>query len=1557
MFPRLPGVLLLLGAVLLTPRPGAAQEFTISTVAGKLELGDNGPAVHAELNRPQSVAVDREGNVYIADYVNHLVRRVDPSGTITTIAGTGRPGFSEDGVPAVQTPLDNPRSVAVDSAGNVYIADHSARVLRVDPSGTITTVAGTGQFRGGETFSGDGGPALQADLNPFSAVAVDGAGNIYIVESAYNRIYRVDPSGTITTIAGNGLWGFSGDGGPALQAGLNDPVAVAVDREGNVYIADYRDHRIRKIDSSGTIATFAGTGVPGFSGDGGPAVQAELNRPWGVEVDGTGNVYIVDSYNHRIRRVDPSGTITTIAGTGQNSFSGDGGPAVQAGLASPTGAAVDREGNVYIADRSNRRVRRIDPSGTITTIAGTGQPGFNEDFSGDFSGDGGPAVQAELNSPTGVAVDGAGNVYFADARNHRIRMIDPSGTIGTFAGTGQYGFSEDGGPAVQTHLNAPIDVAVDGVGNVYFADARNHRIRMIDPSGTIGTFAGTGQYGLSGDGGPAAQAELHLPQSVAVDGAGNVYIADTRNNRIRRVDPSGTIITIAGTGQPGFNENFSEGFSGDGGPAVQAQLDGPTGVAVDEAGNVYIADYGNHRIRRVDPAGTITTIAGTGQPGFNRNFRGDPSPAVQVQLNYPRGVAVDGAGNIYIADTVNHLVRRVDSSGTITTVAGNETPSGIAFHYTGLPRVIPGLSGDGGPAVQAQLDFPRGVAVDGAGNVYIADTRNNRIRRVDPSGTIATVAGINDLEEFRGVLEYPTGIAVDAAENVYIADSGNRSVRRVDPSGTIVTFAGNGQYPSIAGAIGDGSPAFRAQFAYPSGVAVDGAGNVYIAEREGNRIRRVDPSGIIATFAGTGQDGFAGDGGPAIQAWLNRPKGVAVDGAGNVYFVDARNHRIRKVDSMGTITTFAGTGQYPSIPVFSGDGGPAVQAELSSPWGVAVDGASNVYFADSGNNNIRRVDSSGTITTIAGTGEYGFAGDGGMAVEALLTNPYGVAVDDAGNVYIADRGNHRIRMVASSGTIKTIAGTGVAGFSGDGGSAVQAQLQWPTGVAVDGAGNVYITDTGNHRIRLLTPTGPASTQPFLITDRGGVSFSSQGASSTSVSGYGHVEADDGMTSPDGLAIFGYRQNGILVSEAGVPAVPAVLEGRIFAETDGAVRTGLAIANPNDGPATVRFFFTDGNGMDYGHGSLMLGPREQTARFLDEDPFNGGSGMLGTFTFTSNQPVAVIALRGFVNERSEFLMTTLPVAPLSAPAGGTVYFPHFTDGGGWTTQVILVNPTDALISGSVQFRSQGSATTAAGAATLTLADGRTGSEFTYSIPPRSATRLETANPAGSTQQSGSVRMVAGAGASVPSGVSVFAYERGGVTVSEAGVPASDPGAAFRMYVETSGAPGQPGAARTGIALTNTSGTAAAVTLELTALDGTSTGPAASLPIPASGQVARFIDEIFPGLRTPFSGILRITSKPPSPFHTRADLAVIGLRLTTNERRDVVVTTTPPLDEDSPTTASELFFPHFVDSGGWTTQFILYSGTPGGTPSGSLLFTGQDGQPLELSVSSTAAQTVP
>ena len=475
---------------------------------------------------------------------------------------------------------------------------------------------------------------------------------------------------------------------------------------------------------------------------------------------------------------------------------------------------------------------------------------------------------------------------------------------------------------------------------------------------------------------------------------------------------------------------------------------------------------------------------------------------------------------------------------------------------------------------------------------------------------------------------------------------------------------------------------------------------------------------------------------------------------------------------------------------------------------------------------------------------------------------------------------------------------------------------------------------------------PVGTESFSIPARGGQSTTSSGTGETTQVGYGRIRAEAGSITPSGIAIFQFRNSeGVLISEAGVPAVAPVLEGRIFAEVNGPVNTGLAIANPNDVPATIRFYFTDTGGTRFGDGSFELGAHRQRAEFLNQAPFNGGPSVLGTLTFTASVPVAVVALRGFTNEAGEFLMTTLPVAPLLPPPSpfsttptDTVYFPHFADGSGWATQVVLVNPTDRTITGKAGFLGQGNDTAPSASVVLALNDGSTGSNFDYSIPPRSAQRFTTADPPGGLAV-GSVRATPNSGNAAPSGLVVFSFASGGKTVSEAGVPTLPQGSAFRVYVEASGMAGQVGSIRSGLAIANTGDTANTVTLELTGLDGSLAVPPATLSLPPSGQIARFLDEIF-SLPDNFSGVLRVTST--------AEVAIVGLRLRINERGEVKITTTPPSNETDASATAETFFPHIVDSGGWSTQFIVFSGTAGQAASGTLSFIDASGQPLDLTI---------
>src|SRR5881296_2950210 len=841
-----------------------------------------------------------------------------------------------------------------------------------------------------------------------------------------------------------------------------------------------------------------------------------------------------------------------------------------------------------------------------------------------------PVIGARANTqsigvPQAVAVDGAGGFYVTSSSHNRVYRVTADGTLLLIAGNGFTGFSGDGGPASSALLNYVHGVAVDAAGNVFVADTYNNRIRKISPDGIITTVVGTGMWGSGGDGGPAAAAQLSVPRGLAIDRAGNLFIADVGNNRIRVVTPDAIIYTVAGDG--------TAGFGGDGGPATSAQLNYPVAVSVDRSGNLFIADRHNNRIRMVNAAGIIITLTGGGGAGF----RGDAGPASSAQIWDPRGVAVDNAGNVFIADSGNNRIRMINAAGIITTVVGN----------------TPGFSGDGGAAASAQLGLPVDVAVDSGGNLFIADRGNYRVRQVNSAGVITSVAGIGD----------------------------------------------------------DGGPALAAQLNYPNMSVMDSEGNLFVAETDNQRIRKVTPWGTITTIAGNGSWGFRGDGGPATSAQLNYPGTVAVDAAGNIYIADTRNNRIRKVSPSGMMTTIAGNGG----GGFGGDGGPASMAMLNYPWGVTIDNNGNLFVADTSNQRIRKIGPDGIITTVAGSGSRGFSGDGGPAVLAQLAEPAGVAVDAAGNLFIADTNNERVRKVTPDGIITTVAGNGKYGYSGDGAAAPAAQLGSPYGVSVDGTNTLLIADSANSRIRKVVFPG----LPFSIADRGGATVRTAGNSISLATGYGRILPGAGATTPAGVAIYSYRPGNYLISETGVPAAPVLQSGRIYAEVNGSVNTGLAIANPNGQTATITFFYTDGSGNDVGFGKIVLGPNQQISRFLDSDSFKtfNGNTFQGTFSFTSDMPVGVVAIHSLLNERGDFLMSTLPVVDTGVtPSDNVVLIPHFADGAGWTTQILLVNPTSDTLSGTLEFRADD------GTSTNVTIGHDTGSTFFYTVPPRSSDKL-------------------------------------------------------------------------------------------------------------------------------------------------------------------------------------------------------------------------------------------
>ena len=472
---------------------------------------------------------------------------------------------------------------------------------------------------------------------------------------------------------------------------------------------------------AGTISTVAGSGTLGFSGDGGPATSARLFSPAGLALDNAGNLFLLDQGNHRIRKVNTAGVISTVAGNGSGGFSGDGGPATSASFSSATGhqgISVDRGGNLYLADYSNQRVRKVDSSGIITTVAGNGIR--------TYSGDGGPATSASLTDPVAVAVDAAGNLYIAEFAGNRVRKVDTAGVITTAAGGGPLGSNGDGGPATKAVLNAPFALALDPAGNLYIADATARRIRKVNTAGIISTVAGNGGNFYSGDGGPATSASFD-PTGVAADGAGNVFICETEN-RVRQVNAAGIISTIAGTGVGGF--------SGDGGPATSAMLQSPNDVGLDSAGNLYIADSFSMRVRKVTNAAqpTIPAIAANGvvngasfQPGivanswvtvqgFNLAFVTDTWANSIVNGKLPTtldGVTVTIAGKpaylYYISPGQINLVAPDTGSGPVQVVVLNSAGVSQAFTVTSSQYGPAFFTWPGNQVVATRQDFSLAV--------------------------------------------------------------------------------------------------------------------------------------------------------------------------------------------------------------------------------------------------------------------------------------------------------------------------------------------------------------------------------------------------------------------------------------------------------------------------------------------------------------------------------------------------------------------------------------------------------------------------------------------------------------------------------------------------------------------------------------------------------------------------------------------------------------------------------------------------------------------------------
>lgn len=818
-FPKSAGLFLLL---VTGWSAGYAQvSYTISTVAGSTYSGDGGPAALGILSQPEGVAVDARGNVYVADAVDHRVRKIAPDGTIRTVAGNGLPGFTGDDGPAEAAQLNAPYGVCLDRNGNLFIADlGNARVRKISPDGTISTVAGGGSIvPGGD---GDGGPAAMARLAAPRNVTTDAAGNLYVSDFSGQRVLKVDLNGTLTTVAGTGTAGYTADGAAANSAMISYPAGLAMDRADVLYIADTGSKRIRKV-YRGVISTVG---------------SLSLNVPTGLAVDRLDNLYIADGRTV-VTRVSPQGAVSTLAIGG-----GD--------------MAVDAFDNVYASGA--HMVRRLG-SGAVTVVAGSGNS--------SFAGDGQSAATSRLNAPAGLARDAAGSLVFADAQNNRVRKLSAQGVLSTIAGTGITNPLPSTRPTAVS-LAGPASVAFDSSGNLFFAERSANRIRRVSPDDTISTVAGSDVAGYAGDDGPAVKALLNSPAAIAIDRENNLYIADTGNNRIRKITPGGQISTVA------------------------AQLTEPMGVATDKNGNVYIAETGANRIRILTRTGLISTLIGSSS----------------VLMNQPRGLRVTDSGELVLASSGNNRILKMSVAGEVSTIAG----TGIA-----------GLAGDGGSADSAQVSGPVDVELDADGSVWIADTGNNRIRKLTPVAAPLPVT-LNPLTMVHGATLREQAVAPGTIVTVFGSELGPVvGVKgQITAAGTLETQVGgvrvffdgiaaplffaqdqqiNAQVPYevaghvetevkvVSGDVVKGSVRVPVKDAAPGILTAAGGTGQAIASNENGGVNSdSNPAarGSVVTLYATG-DGQLGpdavDGVPAVAAWTGYPVSVDFGGyAGEVLY-------------------------------------------------------------------------------------------------------------------------------------------------------------------------------------------------------------------------------------------------------------------------------------------------------------------------------------------------------------------------------------------------------------------------------------------------------------------------------------------------------------------------------------------------------------------------------------------------------------------------------------------------------------------------------------------------
>jgi sugar lactone lactonase YvrE len=1137
-----------------------ATDGTVTLFAGSPgELGyADGTGAAAMFNDPGALAFDANGNLFVADTGNSLIREISPAGVVTTFAGTSGNSGIQDGQGSAAS-FTSPYGLAFDANGNLFVSDSDAETIReIDPTGVVTTFAGVGNAGG--TTDGQGANAL---FSTPSGIAFDVNGNLWVADQGNCLIREIDPSANVTTIAGGYNTCVATVDGNARNAIFVQPTALAFDANGNLFISDANASVIREMDTSFNVTTFAGqstvlgshddtgtlatfyspTGITFLNGnllvaDFGSDLIRSITNPGavtstlvgtalihdrhstpigGMVMDSQGNTFFTE--NDQVMKMTPSGTVTSFAGTTPNPQAGSSdGTGSNASFSSTlSGIGIDGNDTLYVADTGNHEIRKITSGAVVTTFAGNVSSPNTTDVDGTGN-------QAQFVDPEGVTVDSAGTVYVSETGTYVIRAITQTGVVTTLAGTsGDDGYVDDTGPAAE--FESPGAMVTDSTGNLFVVDAANYVIRKVTPSGVVTTFAGTGLTPGFNDG-PVDVARFTNPVGITIDGSNNLYVTSSvsaTNGSIRKITPSGYVTTLL---SDGLTSGAPSSIDGD---DTVGQVGVPTWIEVDYSGNLVFVDTNENSIRQytsliIPP---ITSPKPASQP-FTPPPTPTPTPVPTVvnytsvttlgglatyldaqgttaRFNQPTGVAYDSSGNLFIVDAANHVIRKMDTSGNVTLFAGS-------------PGVMGSADGTGSAAQFAQ---PFGLVFDSSGNLFVTDTLNDTIREITPMGVVTTFAGSagnNGTMDGNGVnatFSQPRGITIDRNDYLYVADETSCLIRQISPTADVVTWAGSLVDGNITGTPDDGaytSAAFGTLF----GLFMTSHGNILEIADYGKGVLRIAAGGNVSTFIGdqsnfdgmvatvtdgsqnqfllnydgstvfeissggvntlvTGQDSTYGStDGNSATALFNHPYGISLDPSGNLMVADTNNNAIRQIDggSFAT-TTLVGAAPITSPGVSDVDGNGNLSA-FGAVMGVVVDSTGNIFATTSGN-VIRKITPAGVVTTFAGDPtRVGFADGTGSA--ATFHTPIGLAIDASDNLYVADSKNYTIRKITPLAVVTTIAGRHVHTGHADNANPLLATFSTTlTGISVDSNGNLFISDSGNNSIREFTTTGGVTT--------------------------------------------------------------------------------------------------------------------------------------------------------------------------------------------------------------------------------------------------------------------------------------------------------------------------------------------------------------------------------------------------------------------------------------------------------------------------------------------------